>query len=116
MPQAGLIDEDWTLIELLLATRSALGYPITTIRYHGAFGPRVGDIHMMRVCGREGEILLHPSPKGSVKRRAPDLSKLKRLTGFEEQIDLDSGLQACADFYLDGVLHGPLNPPEGSTV
>jgi UDP-glucose 4-epimerase len=162
------------------AARS-FGFPMTTIRYHNAYGPRMGDKHvipdflervkenryelfghadtrsfiyaddavratlivgeseacanqtiniggnsemtmlelakhMMRICAREGEILLHPSPKGSVKRRAPDLSKLKRLTGFEEQIDLDSGLQACADFYLDGVLHGPLNPPEGSTV
>jgi len=141
-------------------------YPMTIIRYHNAYGPRMGDKHvipdfmermrggryelfghedtrsfiyvddavratilaaetpacageivniggareitmlelgreMMRIRGLDREIELHPSPPGSVKRRAPDLGKLKRLTGFSEQVDLEAGLRATAAYYLD---------------
>jgi nucleoside-diphosphate-sugar epimerase len=55
---------------------------------------------MMQVAGFEGEIALHPSPKGSVKRRCPDVSKLKALTGFTEEWSLEDGLKATAAFYL----------------
>lgn len=150
-----------------------LGFPMTVIRYHNAYGPRMGDKHvvpdfmarmregryelyghadtrsfiyvddavratiavaeaegcageivnvggereismadlgreMMRVRGLDDEIALHPSPPGSVKRRAPDIAKLKRLTGYRERIDLETGLRATAAYYLDGELVGPL--------
>ena len=64
---------------------------------------------MLEICGIDNPITLHPSPKGSVKRRAPDISKLKQLTGFRETVSLEDGLTATAAFYLDGVLTGPLN-------
>jgi UDP-glucose 4-epimerase len=148
------------------AARS-LGFPMTIIRYHNAYGPRMGDKHvvpdfmarmregryelfghadtrsfiyvddavratilaaetpacageivnvggareitmlelgreMLRIRGLEAEIMLHPSPAGSVKRRAPDLAKLQRLTGFSERVDLEQGLRATAAYYLDG--------------
>ncbi|ESQ91111.1 NAD-dependent epimerase/dehydratase family protein [Asticcacaulis benevestitus] len=59
---------------------------------------------MMAARGMEGEIKLHPSPVGSVKRRLPDLTRLKALTGFEETISLSEGLKLTAAFYLDGTL------------
>jgi len=142
-------------------------YPMTIIRYHNAYGPRMGDKHvipdfmermrggryelfghedtrlfiyvddavratilaaetpacageivniggareitmlelgreMMRIRGLDREIELYPSPLGSVKRRAPHLGKLQRLTGFAEQVDLEAGLRATAAYYLDG--------------
>lgn len=148
------------------AARS-FGFPMTIIRYHNAYGPRMGDKHvvpdfmarmregryelfghadtrsfiyvddavratilaaetpacageivniggsreitmaelgreMMRIRGLDDEIVLHPSPAGSVKRRAPDLGKLKRLTGFAERVDLEQGLRETAAYYLDG--------------
>jgi len=55
---------------------------------------------MMDVIGADGEITLHESPQGSVKRRAPDTSKLRRLTGFKEKVSLLDGLRQTADFYL----------------
>ncbi|HYI49036.1 MAG TPA: NAD-dependent epimerase/dehydratase family protein [Allosphingosinicella sp.] len=156
------------------AARS-FGYPMTIIRFHNAYGPRMGDKHvvpdfmarmregryelfghedtrsfiyvddavratiltaeteacageivnigggreismlelgreMMRIRGLDDEILLHPSPAGSVKRRAPDLAKLRRLTGFEERVDLERGLRATAAYYLDGRDDGLLAP------
>lgn len=61
---------------------------------------------MMAVRDLEGEIILHPSPAGSVKRRAPDVTRLKALTGFEQRISLEDGLKATARFYLDDELVG----------
>ena len=55
---------------------------------------------MMIAAGWTGEIRLEPSPKGSVKRRAPDVAKLQRLTGFKERWTLEDGLRETALFYL----------------
>lgn len=55
---------------------------------------------MMRVCRLKGEIKLHPSPKGSVKRRAPKIGKLREITGYDPQWTLDAGLKATGEFYL----------------
>ena len=141
------------------------GTPWSVIRYHNAYGPRMGDKHVvpdflnrakngryelfgfedtrafiyvddavrgtlaigstpacageivnlggsreidmltlgrtiMQVCGMQGEIVCHPSPAGSVRRRAPDVTKLRRLTGFEEQWTLEAGLAETAKYYL----------------
>jgi nucleoside-diphosphate-sugar epimerase len=160
--------------EIVIAQAArACGFPMTIIRYHNAYGPRMGDKHvipdfmarmregryelfghadtrsfiyaddavratialaetescageivniggereltmlqlgreMMRIRGLDNEIVLHPSPPGSVKRRAPDIGKLKRLTGYAERVGLDEGLRATAAYYLDGALDGVL--------
>lgn len=144
----------------------ALGLPWTVLRIHNAYGPRMGDRHvmpdflvrardegrcalyghaetrsfiyvddavaatlalaatpdaagevvnvggareigiaelgrlMMRICGLPGPLELHPGPPGSVRRRAPDLVKLRRLTGFEERVTLEDGIARTAAFYL----------------
>lgn len=59
---------------------------------------------IMEGRGLTGEIILHSSPKGSVKRRLPDLSKIRQLTGFSEKTPLSRGLELTAQFYLDDVL------------
>lgn len=55
---------------------------------------------MMKAAGLEGEIVLHPSPKGSVKRRAPRIARLRQLTGYEPAWTLDKGLAETAAYYL----------------
>ncbi len=147
------------------------GMPYSIIRYHNAYGPRMGDRHvipdffermregryelfghadtrsfiyvddavaatiavaeaetcaneivniggvdeitmlalgkaMLAARGIDAEILLHPSPAGSVKRRAPDIAKLQRLTGFAAEVSLEEGLKTTARYYLDGQLDG----------
>jgi nucleoside-diphosphate-sugar epimerase len=57
---------------------------------------------MMKLAELDGEIELHPSPAGSVRRRAPNTDKLRALTGFQETWDLDAGLLKTIDFYLNG--------------
>ena len=36
-------------------------------------------------------------PKGSVSRRQADISKLKRLTGWEQKISLEKGLELTVE-------------------
>ncbi|MCJ9429964.1 NAD-dependent epimerase/dehydratase family protein [Kordiimonas marina] len=55
---------------------------------------------IMETCGFEGEITCFPSPAGSVRRRCPDIRKLKSLTNFKENWSLERGLQATIDYYL----------------
>lgn len=141
------------------------GMPFTVIRYHNAYGPRMGDKHiipdflirareeryelfgyedtrafiyaddaaratimlgtteaaagqvvnvggdreiriedvaklLMRACKLKGEISLHPSPAGSVHRRAPKLDRLRELVGFKEEWTLEAGLRETGRFYL----------------
>lgn len=42
-----------------------------------------------------------PSAEGSVKRRCPDVTKLKKLTGFEARVGLEEGVAKTCDWYLD---------------
>jgi UDP-glucose 4-epimerase len=55
---------------------------------------------IMRSAGLTGEITLHPSPKGSVKRRAPKIDKLRAITGYNPEWTLEAGLRETAKFYL----------------
>ncbi|WP_240008193.1 NAD-dependent epimerase/dehydratase family protein [Pseudaquidulcibacter saccharophilus] len=55
---------------------------------------------IMKISNLKGEIQLFDAPEGSVSRRAPDISKLKKLVGYEPDFDLNSGLIPTIDFYL----------------
>ena len=46
------------------------------------------------------KIVKTPPPPGTVNRRCPDVSRLKKLTGFESKTDLSSGLKITMDWYL----------------
>lgn len=46
------------------------------------------------------EVIARESPKGSVKRRLPDVSKIKRDAGWEAKTPLRVGLQRTIDWYL----------------
>ena len=55
---------------------------------------------MMSLAGVAAELELHDSPPGSVRRRAPDTTKLKSLLGFHEEWSLREGLRRTMEFYL----------------
>lgn len=73
-----------------------------TINIGGDNEWRIQDLAelLMRIAGLTGDIELHPSPTGSVKRRAPKIEKLKGLTGFTEKWTIEDGLRETAKFYL----------------
>jgi nucleoside-diphosphate-sugar epimerase len=54
---------------------------------------------MMNAMGLDHDITLYPSPNGSVRRRCPDVRKLRQIIGFAESWSLEEGLKATARFY-----------------
>jgi UDP-glucose 4-epimerase/UDP-glucuronate decarboxylase len=55
---------------------------------------------ILRLAGRDDEIEIHPAPRGSVARRAPDTAKLRALTGFSPAWSLEEGLERTMAYYL----------------
>jgi UDP-glucose 4-epimerase/UDP-glucuronate decarboxylase len=54
---------------------------------------------VVRLAGYEPALRPHDPPAGSPSRRLPDLSTLRRVTGYEPAVDLDAGLRATFDWY-----------------
>jgi len=147
---------------------STRGVPVSVVRYHNIYGPRMGDKHvmpefitrlqqgedpfsvyggdetrafcyvddaveataavgeseacegetihigdssreiridelariMMELMGVQGVIEERGGRSGSVSRRCPDTSKLKRLTGYVARTDLEEGLKQTISWYL----------------
>lgn len=61
---------------------------------------------LMNLSGIKGELVIKPSPVGSVPRRAPDISKLKRKFGYSEKWSLEAGLTETIKYYLPEALEG----------
>ncbi|WP_173081975.1 NAD-dependent epimerase/dehydratase family protein [Phytohabitans rumicis] len=61
----------------------------------------VGDLARMvlRIAGVEAKVLAEPAASNSPARRAPDLSKLRRLTGFEPSVELAEGVRRTFYWY-----------------
>ncbi len=89
-------------VEATLLVAESEGCIGETVNIGGSRETRIVDLAemMMRAGGWSGELVVHPSPEGSVKRRAPALAKLRQLTGFEEKWGLEQGLRQTANFYL----------------
>ena len=91
-------------IELALVT-DAQGQ---VVNVGGSDEIRIEDLgHKMMAAARlHGDIVLHPSPAGSVKRRAPKLDKLRALIGYSPRWSLEDGLAATARHYLGDAYRG----------
>jgi UDP-glucose 4-epimerase/UDP-glucuronate decarboxylase len=50
--------------------------------------------------GIDQPIKKFPAPEGSVLRRMPDISKIKRLTGWEPSTILEDGLEVTVRSYM----------------
>ena len=55
---------------------------------------------MFDLFGFHPKLEFLPAPRGSIDRRCPDISKAKRLVGYEPQINLEVGLQKTYVWYL----------------
>lgn len=51
------------------------------------------------LAGYRPRFEVHPAPAGSPQRRVPELSRLRRLTGFEPRVDLATGLERTFRWY-----------------
>jgi dTDP-glucose 4,6-dehydratase len=61
----------------------------------------VGDLaeRVLRVCGSSSRITYRDLPVDDPKVRRPDISKAKRLLGWEPVISLDRGLELVLDYF-----------------
>ena len=46
----------------------------------------------MQLMEKEGELVIHPAPKGSVNRRWPDITKIKNAIDWKPTTELAVGL------------------------
>jgi dTDP-glucose 4,6-dehydratase len=59
---------------------------------------------VISVTGSKSKIRYAPLPQDDPKQRCPEISKAKRLLGWEPQIDLETGLRLSRD-YFQGAIH-----------
>lgn len=52
-----------------------------------------------RMTGTQSEIVFEPLPQDDPKRRRPDISKAKRLLGWEPEVDLEDGLKPTIAYF-----------------
>lgn len=66
----------------------------------------IGDLAKLvcRVAGATPAILPQPAPPGSVRRRCPDLTKLRSLTGYEPTVSLEDGVVRTLRWYRERYL------------
>jgi UDP-glucuronate decarboxylase len=61
-----------------------------------------------KICGMTGgrsKISFLPLPEDDPKRRRPDISKAKRLLGWQPKINLDEGLKRTIDWFSSSLTH-----------
>jgi dTDP-glucose 4,6-dehydratase len=58
---------------------------------------------VITVTGSRSEIKFEPLPQDDPKHRRPDISKAKRLLGWEPKIDLETGLKLSLDYFRKAV-------------
>ena len=54
---------------------------------------------VLRVTGSNGRIVHRALPEDDPVRRRPDISKARRLLGWEPKIDLETGLSLCLEYF-----------------
>jgi dTDP-glucose 4,6-dehydratase len=59
---------------------------------------------VIAVAASASEIRFEPLPQDDPKQRRPDISKAKRLLGWEPKVDLESGLKLSLEYFRRAVL------------
>lgn len=92
--------EDAARATILLANADAAAGQVINVGSEDEMTIHALGRAMMDAARLSGEIVLHPSPKGSVKRRAPKIARLRSLTNYAPEWTLAAGLKATAAYYL----------------
>jgi dTDP-glucose 4,6-dehydratase len=58
---------------------------------------------VLKVTGSKSPIINQPLPKDDPKQRRPDISKARRLLGWEPKIDLETGLKLSIDYFKQAI-------------
>jgi dTDP-glucose 4,6-dehydratase len=60
---------------------------------------------VIETTGSKSEIRFESLPQDDPKQRRPDISKAKRLFGWEPKIDLETGLRLSLEYFRAAVAH-----------
>jgi dTDP-glucose 4,6-dehydratase len=66
---------------------------------------------ILEVTGSSSKIRFAPLPEDDPVQRRPDISKARRLLGWEPKIDLKTGLQLCLDHFRQSAQRGEKATP-----
>ena len=55
--------------------------------------------HIRRLTGSRSEIIYRPLPEDDPKQRQPDISKARRVLGWEPRVPLDEGLRQTVEYF-----------------
>jgi len=58
---------------------------------------------VLEITGSKSRIKYEPLPQDDPKQRQPDISKAKRLLGWEPKIDLETGLKMSLEYFRSEV-------------
>jgi dTDP-glucose 4,6-dehydratase len=58
---------------------------------------------VLEITGSSSKIIYEPLPQDDPKQRQPDISKAKRLLGWEPKIDLETGLNLSLEYFRNAV-------------
>ncbi len=58
---------------------------------------------VLKVTGSKSKITFQPLPQDDPKQRCPDITKAKRLLGWEPKIDLETGLRLSLDYFKQAI-------------
>jgi dTDP-glucose 4,6-dehydratase len=58
---------------------------------------------VLKVTGSKSPIVNEPLPQDDPKQRRPDISKARRLLGWEPKIDLETGLNLSMDYFKQAI-------------
>jgi dTDP-glucose 4,6-dehydratase len=61
---------------------------------------------ILEVTGSKSKIRFEPLPQDDPVQRRPDITKARRLLGWEPKIDLRTGLKLCLDYFRQSVERG----------
>jgi dTDP-glucose 4,6-dehydratase len=58
---------------------------------------------VIQITGSKSEIRFEPLPQDDPRQRRPDISKAKRLLGWEPKVDLETGLRRSLEYFREVV-------------
>jgi dTDP-glucose 4,6-dehydratase len=58
---------------------------------------------VLKVTGSSSPIAYEPLPQDDPKQRRPDISKARRLLGWEPKIDLEAGLKLSMEYFKQAI-------------
>jgi dTDP-glucose 4,6-dehydratase len=58
---------------------------------------------VIQISGSKSEIRFEPLPQDDPRQRRPDISKAKRLLGWEPKVDLETGLRRSLEYFREVV-------------